>query len=57
MAKHQSKVIDDLERDHPGISEVERTDDGAIVMPDMDFDPAHLSREIEEALAAFKDDE
>ena len=57
VAKHQNKMIDDLERDHPGISSVERTEDGAIVVPDMDFDPANLSREIEEALAAFKDDD
>ena len=48
--KQQSSLIDQLEREQPGITEVNHDEDGAIVMGDIPDDPDDFLREVSEQL-------
>jgi two-component system probable response regulator PhcQ len=49
--KQQSLVLNHLEKDHPGITRVERDSTGAIVIDDFGFDLDRLIQEITEELS------
>ncbi len=53
MARQRSQALNQLERENPGISDVQRNEDGAIVVPEADIDPVSLRSEIDAAIAAF----
>jgi hypothetical protein len=47
--KHHASLLDRLEKEHSGITRVDRDEDGAIVMGELP-DPETLLREINEVL-------
>ncbi len=55
-AKRQEKLIESLEGQHPGITQVDRHDDGAIVIEDIPDDPEALLAELNALLDEPLDD-
>jgi len=48
VAQRQRKALEQLKRDHPGLTHVDRNEDGRIVLEEIDEDPHSLIRRMKE---------
>jgi two-component system probable response regulator PhcQ len=55
MVKHQSSLLQELERSHPGISEVRTTSGGAVIVDMPETDVETLIRLAEEQIQGYED--
>jgi len=55
VAKHQSRVLEDLERKNPGITHVSRDSNGAVIIGDDNIDFESLKRQIDEEVNNYLD--